>query len=200
MVASHEPPLGRFPFEALFEINERCLELMVQVASGSTRGMHPLLYGVRGPLSQLTPAARRRAARSRILLVNIRFQDVGYWKTLTSVSQRPTAPNKIHACFPRRTAADLSRSILTLAWHALLASPEVAGLVFGMHREVAKIISDMRIADLEQIAKSQFDELTPRWADLSMVWKDLLHAAQENTPNVCRIVALHSLQLAATED
>jgi hypothetical protein len=200
MVTSHVTPLGRFPFEALFEINGRCLELMIDAASEPTRGMHPLLYLVREPLLQLTPAALRRAARSRILLLNLRFQDVGYWMTLASASQRPTAANKVRACFPRRSAADLSRSTLTLAWHALLASPEVAGLVFGMHREVATIISNMHIADLERIAKSQFQELIPRWADLSTVWKGLLQAAQENTPNVCRFVALHALQLAATED
>jgi hypothetical protein len=69
-----------------------------------------------------------------------------------------------------------------------------------MHREVAKIISDMLIADLERIAKNQFDELMPRWAELSTLWKDFLWAAQENTPTVCRYVALHALQLAAAED
>jgi hypothetical protein len=199
MVTPPSTPQGRFPFEALFEINGRCLELMMEAVSEPKRGMHPLLYQVREPLLQLTPAARRRAARSRILLVDLRFQDIGYWMALASPSQRPTAPNKIHACFPRRSAADLSRSTLTLAWHALLASPEVAGLAFGMHREVAKIISDMRIAALERIAKNQFDELMPRWADLSTVWKELLQAAQDNDANAYRFAMLHTLQLAATE-
>ncbi len=199
MVTSSVTPLGRFPFEALFELNGRCLEVMTGAASEPIPGMHPLLNRVREPLLQLTPAARRIAARSRILLVDLRFEDVGYWTTLASPSRRPAAPNKVHRCFPRCSAVGLSRSTLTLAWHALLASPEIAGLAFGMHREVAQIISDMRIADLERIAKCQFGELMPRWADLSTVWNDLLRAAQDNNPSAFRFVTLHALQLAATE-
>jgi hypothetical protein len=199
MVTSPATPLGRFPFEALFEINGRCLELMIAAAKEPTRGMHPLIYRVREPLLHLTPASRRRAARSRMLLLDLRFQDAGYWMMLASRTQQTTAPTRIHACFPRRSAADLSRSTLTLAWHALLASPEIAGLAFGMHREVATIVSEMRVADLERIAKSQVDALTLRWADLSTIWIGLLQAAHENDANASRFVTLHSLQLAAAE-
>jgi hypothetical protein len=200
MVTSLGTPLARFPFEALFEINGRCLELMKEAAAEPTRGMHPLIYGVRDPLLQLTPIARHRAARSRILLVNLRFNDIGYWMAMGSAAQRTAAPRKGHPCFPRRSAADLSRSTLTLAWHALLGAPDLAGIAFGMHREVAKIFSGMRIADLDRIAKCQFHELMPRWADLSTVWKDLLQAARDGNPSAHRFVSLHALQLAATED
>ncbi len=99
MVSSPTTPLGRFPFEALFEINGRCLELMKEAASAPTRGMHPLLYRVRVPLMQLTPAARRRAARSRVLLVDLRFNDAGYWMRLASAPQRLVG-SKGYAFFP----------------------------------------------------------------------------------------------------
>src|SRR5580698_9387254 len=158
MVNSPATPFGRFPFEALFEINGRCLELMTEVASAPTRGMHPLLYRVREPLSRLTPAAHRRAARSRILLVDLRFSDAAYWMRLAAGSPRPIG-TKGYGFFPRRGAAELSRSTLILAWHALLASPEIAGIALGMHRDVSKIIAEMPISGLERIAKSQADEL-----------------------------------------
>jgi len=198
MVTTASTPLGRFPFEALFEINGRCLELMVEAAAAPTRGMHPLLYRVREPLIQLTPAARRRAARSRILLVDLRFNDAGYWMGLASTSSRRIS-SKGYGFFPRRSAADLSRSTLVLAWHALLSSPEIAGVALGMDREVAKIIAEMPISGLERLAKSEFDELMPRWADLTTVWTELLQAAQENDSHTSRFVTLHALQLAATE-
>jgi hypothetical protein len=198
MESSRETPLGRFPFEALFEINGRCLELMMEAASAPMRGMHPLLYRVREPLTQLTPAARRRAARSRILLVDLRFNDAAYWISLAAPSYRLTG-SKGHAFFPRRKAADLSRSTLVLAWHALLASPEIAGVALGMHRDVAKVIAEMPISSLERIAKNEVDELMPRWADLSNVWSALLQAAQDNDSHMSRFVTLHALQLAATE-
>ncbi len=198
MVSHPATPLGRFPFEALFEINGRCLELMTEAASAPTRGMHPLLYQVREPLLQLTPAARRRVARSRILLVDLRFNDAAYWMRIAAASQ-PLTGSKGYAFFPRRRAADLSRSTLLLAWHALLASPEIAGVVLGMHRDVAKIIAETPISSLERIAKNEIDELTPRWADLSTVWAELLQAAQDNNAHTSRFVALHALQLAATE-
>jgi hypothetical protein len=171
---------------------------MMEAASAPTRGMHPLLYRVRELLMQLTPAARRRAARSRILLVDLRFNDAAYWMRLAAASQRLIG-SKGHALFPRRRAADLSRSTLVLAWHALLASPEIAGVALGMHRDVAKIIAEMPISGLERIAKSEVDELMPRWADLSSVWRELLQAAQDNDSHVTRFVTLHALQLAATE-
>jgi hypothetical protein len=198
MVTPATTPLCRFPFEALFEINGRCLELMMEAASAPTRGMHPLLYRVREPLMQLTPAARRRAASSRILLVDLRFNDVAYWMRLAAASQRPIS-SKGHAFLPRRKGADLSRSTLVLAWHALLASPEIAGVALGMHRDVAKIIAEMPISGLERIAKSEGGELMPRWVDLSNVWRELLHAAQENDSQTSRFVTLHTLQLAASE-
>jgi hypothetical protein len=198
MVSSPATPLGRFPFEALFEINGRCLELMMEAASAPTRGMHPLLYRVREPLTQLTPAARQRAARSRILLVDLRFNDAAYWMRIATASQRLIGA-KGYAFFPRRRAADLSRSTLVLAWHALLASPEIASVALGMHRDVAKIIGKMSISGLERIAKNEIDELLPRWADLSSVWRELLQAAQDNDSQTSRFVALHALQLAAPE-
>jgi len=198
MVSSPATPLGHFPFEALFEINGRCLELMVETASAPTRGMHPLLYRLRERLMILTPAARRRAAHSRILLVDLRFNDAAYWMGLAAASHRVIG-SKGHAFFPRRRAADLSRSTLVLAWHALHASPDIAGVALGMHRNVAKIIAEMPISRLERIAKSEVDQLMPRWADLSSVWTGLLQAAQGNEANARRLVALHSLQLAATE-
>jgi hypothetical protein len=198
MVSSTATPLGRFPFEALFEVNGRCLELMVEAASTPTRGMHPLLYRVRDGLMVLTPAARRRAARSRILLVDLRFNDSAYWMGLAAASHRLIG-SKRHAFFPRRSAANLGRSTLVLAWHALHATPEIAAVALGMHREVAKIIVEMPIASLERVAKDQVDELKPRWADLSSVWKELLRAAQDNESHTSRFVNLHALQLAATE-
>jgi hypothetical protein len=198
MVTPPATPLGRFPFEALFEINGRCLELMIEAASAPTRGMHPLLYQLRAPLMELTPAARRRAARSRILLVDLRFDDPGYWIGLASSSRRSIG-SKVHAFFPRRSAANLSRSTLILAWHALLASTEIASVALGMHRDVAKTIAEMPISRLEHIAKNEANELMPRWADLSAVWKELLQAAQDNDSHRARFATLHALQLAATE-
>jgi hypothetical protein len=198
MVTPLVTPLGRFPFEALFEINGRCLELMMEAAAAPTRGMHPLLYRVRELLMQLTPAARRRAARSRILLVDLRFNDAAYWMGLVSASRRLNSSRR-HAFFPRRGAANLARSTLVLAWHALLASPEIAGVALGMHRDVAKIIAEMQISGLERIAKSEGDQLMPRWVDLSNVWRELLQAAQENDSQTSRFVTLHALQLVAAE-
>ncbi len=68
-----------------------------------------------------------------------------------------------------------------------------------MHRDVAKIIAEMPLAGLERIAKNEVDELIPRWADLGAVWAELLQAAQDNDAHTSRFVALHALQLAATE-
>jgi hypothetical protein len=161
--------------------------------------MHPLLYRLREQLLQLTPAARRRVEISRILLVDLRFQDIEFWTALSSKSQQPAAGNKSLPCFPRRGAANLSRSTLTLAWHALLTSPEIAWVALGMNCDVARIISTMGIADLERIARSQFDELMPRWADLHSVWRELLQAAQVNDSRASRFATLHALQLAAAE-
>jgi hypothetical protein len=199
MVSSPATPLGRFPFEALFEINGRCLELMREGASAPTRGMHPLLYRVREPLMQLTPAARRRAALSRVLLVDLRFNNAAYWMRLAAASQHLVGPRG-YSFFPRRRGADLSRSALILAWHALHASPEIAGVALGMHRDVAKVIAEIPISALERIAKNEVDKLMPRWADLSSVWMELLRAAQDHDPHAFRFAILHTLQLAATED
>jgi hypothetical protein len=130
--------------------------------------------------------------------VDLRFNDTLYWKRLAATTPLLTG-TKGYAFFPRRNAAELSRSALILAWHALLAFPEVAGVVLGTHREVAQIIAEIPISGLERIAKSQSDELMPRWADLSGVWIEILQAAHDNDSKASRFVTLHALQLAATE-
>ena len=77
--------------------------------------------------------------------------------------------------------------------------PNTDPQVMGMHRDVAKIIAEMSILDLERIAKNEVNELLPRWADLSSAWRDLLQAAQGNESHTSQFVALHALQLVTSE-
>lgn len=190
----------RFPLEALFEINARCLGLMIEAAKAPSDGAHPILSRLHNLLLEMTPAALDRIAQSRILLVDLRFTDVRFWSTLASPAQRLGRRMQVHPVFPQRGAAILARSTLTFSWHALLASPEIGAVTLGAHREVAQIIAAMRIADLERAGRQHSQDLMPRWAGLSAVWMELIDAAQRNDMNALKISALHGLQLSTTED
>jgi hypothetical protein len=76
-----------FPYKALHEVNERCIELLVNAARSEPAAGFPLVRHLRDILRISDPEIRRRAAGRSILLVDIAFHDGDWWR---GVKREPT--------------------------------------------------------------------------------------------------------------
>ena len=81
-VPSVSRPRALADLHPLYAINERCLDLLVQSARTGASGTFALASELRDLLSKLTPEARARAARRALLLVDMRFADGRWWRTV----------------------------------------------------------------------------------------------------------------------
>jgi hypothetical protein len=190
---SLSPP---FPYGALHEINERCIELLINEARADRRPPVPLVVPLRDILLHTTTEARRRAAQRGLLLVDMRFQDRNFWYAVQREPGRSRSlPSAGSGSFPRRSAVPLARSILVLAWHSLRADREAARILLGLSASVATVLEKLALSDIDAIAGAQFRHVQPRWPDKAAVWRELLTSAQSDRAVSLARFNVHALQL-----
>src|SRR5207237_6968485 len=73
-------PLMPRPLQEVYEINERCLELLVQGARSERPERFFLVKPLREVLREMTPETRARAARRAFLLVDLEFANADWWR------------------------------------------------------------------------------------------------------------------------
>jgi len=200
LIDEHPPdPLKIFPFAALNEVNERCIELLVNAARSDQRPPFSFIRPLRDVLRDSSPVIRRKAASRCYLLIDLEFADPEWWRMVLHRPDRTLRAGRWSDGFPRRTAVPLARSTLMLAWQGVRADADVACALFGMHRRVAEIVTSMQLSDIDRIADRHFRRIKPRWADRPSVWRELLLAARAERPTASRDVNLHALRLLAED-
>jgi hypothetical protein len=195
---SQEPlkvPSAAFPFAALHEVNERCIELLVNEARAEKRPPMPLVIPLRELLRNTGPEARRRAAQRGLLLIDMEFQDAEWWRAVRTQPEKQWRTTAWRGSFPRRSAVPLGRATLMLAWHSLHADRDTSCVLLGMTAAVAELIANLQLVEIDQIANRRFRHVQPRWHDQPSIWRTLLLAAQVNKADAMRDFNLHGLQL-----
>lgn len=184
----------------LHEVNERCLELIALVAKLDPEDAPFALVGpLRSLLRGTRPNLRRRAARQPFALVDMEFRDADWWQAVKSRPSRAWKDRPWRALAPKRAATQLAQTTLILAWHMTRADAEATCIVFGMSREVAQLISSLRLSELDTIAQHQFRHVRPRWEERAELWRELLVAAQSEDSAAMRNIAIRALQFLAGE-
>jgi hypothetical protein len=184
----------------LYEVNERCLELIALVAKLSPEDAPFALVGpLRSLLRGTRPSLRRRAAHQPFALVDMELRDADWWQAVKHRPSRTFKDRPWRALAPKRAAVQLAQSTLMLAWHMTRADAEATSVVFGMTREVSQLISSLRLSEIEVIALHQFRHVRPRWEERSEFWRDLLIAAHTDNSVATRNIAIRALQLFAGE-
>ena len=192
-----DEPESSFPFAALHEVNERCIELLVHAARSEKTPPFAMVIPLRDALRESDPASRRRAALRGFLLVDMGFEQSDWWRMLKHDGANGLRSERSLGHFPRRTGVSLARATLMLAWHSVHADPDAALAVLGLHREVAAAIGSMQLADIDRIADRQFRRVRPRWADRPSIWRAILLSAQIERAALRRDADFHALQLLA---
>lgn len=190
-------PLMPRPLQEVYEINERCLELLVQAARSERLETFFLVKPLREVLREMTPETRARAARRAFLLVDLEFANADWWRRAKNYPTRSEPLSADRGTFPRPSALQLARSTLTLAWHSVRADRDAAGVMLGMNSAVASLIASLSVTEIDPIVERRFRHVRPRWDDRPSVWWQLLRASQSENIRRDRDFNVRGLQLIA---
>jgi hypothetical protein len=182
----------------LKEVNERCIEMLVLAARKEPSGSLTLVGYLKEVLLRVTPEIRARAAQRPVLLSDMQFTNVNWWRVAREHPSRPARLPSWRGSFPKPQAVSLARATLMLAWHSLRFSPESAVLL-GVIPEVAELIAELSLTDIDIIVERRFQHVRPRWEDRPAVWKRLLLTAESEDFRKTRDFNLYSLQLVTGE-
>ena len=184
-------------FLPFHEVNQRCIELLVEAAKIQRRTTQGLVSDLHDLLQSISPLERRRAAQRAFLLVDLQLGDIQRWAGAgaakdSHVPRLATA----HVYFPRAQATRLARATLTLAWHSVRSDQRNAHVLLGMTEPVAEAISRLRFEDIDRIAERRCKYIRPRWSDRPAIWREILSGSSEPSQ---RDANLHGVQLITGE-
>lgn len=182
----------------LQDVNRQCIELLVDAARRPLESSFSLVSTLRETLKALTPEMRRRAAAKAFLLVDLEFSNAPWWQTVQARPKLALPTPSWQGCFPRSGAVQLTRATLVLAWHSLRAQTHEPCLL-GIAPAVAKMITELSLTEIDNLAVHRFRFVRPRWAHLPAVWRDLLHDAKACDVRRARDLSVRGLQLLTGE-
>ena len=182
----------------LKEVNDRCIEMLAVAARKEQAGSLILVSHLKDLLLRTTPEVRARAAERPILLTDMQFTNTAWWRAAREHPARPAPLPSWRGSFPKPAAVGLARATLMLAWLSLRSSPESAVLL-GLLPEVAELIADLSLSDIDSIVERRFQHVRPRWEDRPAAWRHLLMAAENADFRKTREFNLYSLQLVTGE-
>lgn len=197
---THQEWVGERTLESLGRVNEQCIALLIDLAAAGGRVPPPyaLVEPLRLLLQEMDIAARRRAAASPHLLLDMQFRNTDWWR---EVSMHPERGAGTARGFPigRSRLAALARATLTLVWHSARAEHEAAQVMMGVCPPVIELIAAFSPIDLNRLAERHYRHLAPRWPDRPATWRRLLLAARSGDPASMRRFRLQGVQLLGSE-
>ena len=188
---------GGFSLTSIHEVNERCLELLAYAARSERIPPYSLLYPIRDLFLEMTPELRKRAAARAFLLVDFEFRNLEWWTAIRKYPEKQFRGTAWRNPFPRRSAVPLTRATLMLAWQVIRADIRTATVILGIADEVAQIIGNLQLTELDRIADRRHRHLEPRWGDRPAVWRSLLSSAAAPDAPAMKRVDAYGLQLLA---
>lgn len=144
-------------------------------------------------------SAMKCAAKSPVLLIDVRFGTEDWWKWAITHATGYWRGEQRAESFPSKTANRLMRATLMLAWHAAREGLNASQILFGMSTGVAALIAELTPQQIESIASRHSRELRVRWEEVPGYWQTLLSAAQSRDCARLRAVHLYGIQLIASE-
>jgi len=176
--AALSPPRwrGARSLELVYQLNDRCLELLSQMAAGNEDDCPLALVNLHRELwRNLDGNARQRAARLPFVIVDVHFTNSRWWQR----ARKPAVPPEVPAvaCFPTEIGEHLMNETLMFVWHIVQSDSRGAVHIVGMSPDVSAIVAGLSAHELRDIAAQNAGEIEPRWRDSPHWWGALLAAA-----------------------
>ena len=183
------------PLPGVYEVNLRCIEMLVNAARMEEERSFALVTELREPLKSLDPTMRQWAARCGLCLVDMELGNVNWWHIARHHPSQPIRTPPWRGSFPRPSAIQLAHRALLLAWNSLRTDPATAQVLLGMTEPVAEIILNLTLDEIVHIAQARFRHVRPRWDDRPATWRRLVLAAQTADADLLHEFNVQALQL-----
>jgi hypothetical protein len=185
----------------LAEVNDDCLQLVCEQARAGGRGAVPeLLAELRQAWCELDVAARRRAAGCSYLLFDAGFTETRRWGSTSERSaQDRTAALAAGAFFTLPRTVEVTRLVMTYAWHLARSQSAATRLLLGMSPGCAELIGSCTLRQVTQLAETHPHWLRPRWPERVSVWRELLRCASGSDAAALERIHHRGVQLLAAE-
>lgn len=193
---SDRTPTQPVPNDALCDVNERCLDLLIGTARMAAAPHSDFIAQLREPLCALGGSARTLAAGCPFLLVDMQFRNAEWWRAVSTHPTRARDAGTWLTAFPRQRAVALTRAALVLAWYTARTDRDAAVALFGLAPPVSDLIATLPLPHIDRVADRHFRQLRPRWEDRPAVWRQLLISVRAG-PEATGDFALRGLQLMA---
>lgn len=197
MSAPNRPQHRTDALAPICDINEQCLQMLVDVARNSPSSADPFLSEILTLTATLNSQTLATAARFPFLLLDFGFSEPTWWRDVSGESDDPAAELTWLTPFPRATTTRLARAIIMLAWHTVRTDSEASVVLLGVTPEVAGILQSIRFHTIDDLAERHARRLRLRWADRPGVWRQLIACAKHTEIDVAHEFVLHALQLTA---
>ncbi len=197
MSAPNRPQHRTDALAPICDINEQCLQMLVDVARTNPSSADPFLSEILTLTATLNSQTLATAARFPFLLLDFGFSEPTWWRDISGESDDPAAELTWLTPFPRATTTRLARAIIMLAWHTVRTDSEASVVLLGVTPEVAGILQSIRFHTIDDLAERHARRLRLRWADRPGVWRQLIACAKHTEIDVAHEFVLHALQLTA---
>ncbi|MBV8742612.1 MAG: hypothetical protein JOZ12_12560 [Sinobacteraceae bacterium] len=187
------------PLQAIAELNEQCLELVVEQAALTVSAAPALLRELTALWSALDGASRKRAAACPFALIDVGFTEPQRWRWVTGRQVTDREMPVFAPFFTVPQAATLAQHLFTQAWYLARSQPIGAALYLGMPPECVALFKTCSLRQITEVAARYQHWLRPRWAVDLGFWRDLLEAALADEGLALERARLHGVQLLATE-
>ena len=184
---------------ALHRLNARCIETLTDFARTDGSLKRSMIYRMSDLWSRMDHRACERAGTCPVLLLNLNFERLDWWKRICAGQESVSAPDAPAALFANSQGTPLLREILTGVWRLGGSLPTAANLVFGMAPGVSAEISKLSVMQIDRMAASLSEGLRPRWEQNTKFWTQLLEASIGNSDEALSVIHLHCLQLLGGE-
>ena len=196
----YQPPTpprwtGRDSLDLAYQLNERSLSLLRDVAGGPDAGDWPLIAHDQMLWSTLDAKTIERAARFPFVILDVHFTDIEWWRETINGSDVPADPND----WPESVSEQLMSETLIFAWHTAKWDRRVARLSLGMSPAVAELIAALTPQRLAAISEHRSSALRLRWQDDPDFWARLIVAAKSENDDNLEDVHLHAKLLLTGE-
>jgi hypothetical protein len=195
---------GAETLDFVHALNERCLQVLGHRVNTEGRALFQceafeIVRACQELWLQLDEAAVRRAAKSPVLLLDVRFDSLAWWRESHSEGTNGQKDVNPSGSFPADVARELTAETLTLAWHATRSDAHVASIALGLSPGIAGIIAGLTPREVQRIAVRQAHQLRPRWESNLEFWEQLLRTAIEGRLEYLSEFHLQSLELLGND-
>jgi hypothetical protein len=188
---------GSRVLETVHRLNARCLALLAEAAQETRAAQYSTgVFASRELWMRMDEPACRRAGTCPLFLLDLKFRDTAWWKTVSDPAQRSAT-----ACGPttERRFAEPLREALMEGWSIARSMPQLLTFPFGIAPAIAALIRELPLADLDRIVAWHGHCVRPRWAQNRKFWDMLLMAAVSTDEEALQRVRLYCVQLLGGE-